>query len=145
MKPQAVYDTNVIVSAILKAGSIPASLVSLALQGTVQLFLSPALLEEYTEVLKRPAFGFRVRTVKTFLSELEKASVMVYPTMLDTSALDEPDNHILECALEAKAQYVITGNREHCPFAEFKGIKILTPQSLPRFLLSSYNKMPSFL
>ena len=58
MKPQAVYDTNVIVSAILKAGSIPASLVSLVMQGTVLLFLSPALLAEYTEVLKRPVFGF---------------------------------------------------------------------------------------
>ena len=48
MKPQAVYDTNVIVSAILKPGSIPASLVSLAMRGEVQLFLSPALLAEYT-------------------------------------------------------------------------------------------------
>ena len=135
MKPQAVYDTNVIVSAILKPGSILASLVSLALQGTVQLFLSPALLAEYTEVLKRPVFGFHVKAVNTFLSELENSAVMVYPTMRETSALDEPDNRIPECALEAKAQYVITGNRKHFPFAEFKGIKILTPAEFAAFLV----------
>ena len=135
MKPQAVYDTNVIVSAILKAGSIPASLVSLALQGTVQLFLSPALLAEYTEVLKRPAFGFNPKTVNTFLTELENAAIMVDPAMRVTSALDEPDNRILECALEAKAQYVITGNNKHFPFSQFKGIKILTPREFITFLI----------
>ena len=135
MKPQAVYDTNVIVSAILKAGSIPASLVSLALQGTVQLYLSSALLAEYTEVLKRPAFGFNPKTVNTFLAELKNAAIMVDPAMRVTSALDEPDNRILECALEAKAQYVITGNNKHFPFSQFKGIKILTPREFITFLI----------
>ena len=117
MKPQAVYDTNVIISAILKPGSIPASLVSLAMRGEVQLFLSPALLTEYIEVMKRPAFQFSAKSVNRFLKELEAAAVMVYPTMRETAALDEPDNRILECALEAKADYVITGNTRHFPFA----------------------------
>jgi predicted nucleic acid-binding protein len=45
-----VYDTNVIVSAILKPGSIPASLVALAMEGAVKLFLTPEILEEYREV-----------------------------------------------------------------------------------------------
>ena len=53
-----VYDTNVIVSAILKPGSIPASLVALAMEGSVRLFLTPAVLEEYREVLRRPKFAF---------------------------------------------------------------------------------------
>jgi hypothetical protein len=34
-----IHDTNVIVSAILKPGSIPASLVALAMEGAVRLFL----------------------------------------------------------------------------------------------------------
>jgi uncharacterized protein len=135
MKPQAVYDTNVIVSAILKPGSIPASLVSLAMTGEVQLFLSPALLTEYTEVVKRPMFQFSPKSVNRFFKELETAAVMVYPTIRETAALDEPDNRILECALEAKAEYVITGNRKHFPFAQFKGIKILTPREFITFLI----------
>jgi hypothetical protein len=36
-----VYDTNVIVSATLKPESIPASLVALAMEGSVRLFLTP--------------------------------------------------------------------------------------------------------
>ena len=73
--------------------------------------------------------------MNTFLSELENTAVMVYPTMLVTSALDEPDNRIRECALEVKAHYVITGNRKHFPFAQFKGIKILTPAEFAAFLV----------
>lgn len=66
MTPHAVYDTNVIVSAILKPGSLPASLVALAMQGAVKLFLTREILEEYEEVLKRPAFGFDAGVVDTF-------------------------------------------------------------------------------
>jgi putative PIN family toxin of toxin-antitoxin system len=135
MKPQAVYDTNVIVSGTLKPGSIPASLISLAMQGTVQIFLSPALLAEYTDVLKRPMFGFTAQGVETFLDELKNAAVMVYPKTRVTSALDEPDNRILECALEANAQYVVTGNKRHFPFAEFGGAKIVNPAEFAAILV----------
>ena len=53
MPPKVVLDTNVLVSAVLKPGSLPASLVALALQGHVRLFVSPDLLAEYAEVLRR--------------------------------------------------------------------------------------------
>src|SRR3954452_21535267 len=98
MIPHVVYDTNVIVSATLKPGSIPSSLVALAMEGSVRLFLSPEILEEYREVLKRPKFGFHPETVDTFLHELEQAAVMVRPAKRFTRALDEADNRFLECA-----------------------------------------------
>jgi putative PIN family toxin of toxin-antitoxin system len=135
MKPQAVYDTNVIISAVLKEGSIPASLVSLALQGAVSLFLSPQLFAEYKEVLNRPVFGFDKKAVTALLKDIEKTAVMVHPTLRVQSALDEPDNRILECALEAKAQYVVTGNKRHFPFAQFKGIRIVSPAEFAGFLV----------
>jgi putative PIN family toxin of toxin-antitoxin system len=127
MTPHGVYDTNVVVSAVLKPGSIPASLVALAMEGSVKLFLSPELLAEYREVLKRPVFGFDQASVDRFLNDLEKASVMVYPAKRLSAALDEPDNRILECAQEAKAHYIVTGNKKHFPFAQFDGTKIVSP------------------
>jgi putative PIN family toxin of toxin-antitoxin system len=124
MTPHGVYDTNVIVSAILKPGSIPASLVALAMQGAVRLFVTHEILEEYREVLKRPTFGFDPGAVETFLSGIEKVAIMVYPTKRVQSALDEPDNRFLECAEEAKAQYIVTGNKKDFPFVEYMGAKI---------------------
>jgi predicted nucleic acid-binding protein len=43
MRVKTVYDTNVIVSAALKPGSLPASLVALAMAKEVRLFLSNRL------------------------------------------------------------------------------------------------------
>jgi putative PIN family toxin of toxin-antitoxin system len=97
------------------------------MEGSVRLFLTPAVLEEYREVLRRPKFAFDPSAVDTLLNDLEKAAVMIYPTKRVRRALDEPDNRFLECAEAAKAHYVVTGNKKHFPFSEFKGTKIVSP------------------
>ena len=47
---------------------------------------------------------------------------------LFTSSSIKSDNRILECALKAKVDFIITGNKKHFPFEEFKGSKIVTPR-----------------
>lgn len=127
MTRRVVYDTNVIVSAALKPGSLPASLVALAMAKTVRLFLSPAILEEYEAVLKRPKFRLDRKAIEIFLRDLRNAAVMVRPSQRVTRAPDEPDNRFLECALEAHANCLVTGNKKHFPFSEFEGTKIVSP------------------
>jgi putative PIN family toxin of toxin-antitoxin system len=124
---RVIYDTNVIVSAVLKPGSIPASLVALAIGGHVELCCSPEILEEYTEVLKRPKFGLDRRGVERFLDDLLNSAVMVRPTRRATQALEEADNRFLECAQEAGAAYLVTGNKRHFPFPAFEGTNIVSP------------------
>jgi putative PIN family toxin of toxin-antitoxin system len=123
MTPNVVYDTNVIVSAALKEGSVPASLVALA-RG---LFLSPAIWEEYRAVLPRPKLGLSPDAVAAFLRDLRRAATMVRPTQQVTVAPHEPDNRFLECAYAAKAEYLVTGNKRHFPFATFHGTMIVSP------------------
>jgi uncharacterized protein len=125
----------VIVSAILKPGSIPTSLVALAMEGSVRLVLSPEILEEYREVLKWPKFGFEPSTIDIFLNDLKKAAVIVYPTKRVRRALDELDNRILECAQAAKAHYLVTGNKKHFPSPEFKETKIVSPAEFTALLI----------
>jgi len=38
---------------------------------------------------------------------------------------DLPDNRVLECAIEAPADYLVTGNKRHFNFTEFEGVKIV--------------------
>jgi len=52
---------------------------------------------------------------------------MVRPSQEVSRAPDEPDNRFLECALEARADYLVTGNKKHFPFSEFEGTKIVSP------------------
>jgi len=41
---------------------------------------------------------------------------------------DPSDNKILECALEAKTSFIISGDKHLLEIRECKGIKIVTPK-----------------
>lgn len=134
MRVTVVYDTNVVISAALKRGSLPASLVALAMAKKVSLFLSPAILKEYTDVLTRPKFDLDPASVRVLLRDLRKAAVLVRPSRRVSRAPDEADNRFLECASEARADYLVTGNKKHFPFAEFEGTRIVSPAEFAHLL-----------
>src|SRR5215471_2740295 len=131
---RVVYDTNVLVSAALKPGSIPAVLVSLALEQRVRLCVSPPILAEYREVLQRPKFGFEALSIDALLEDLTRTTLLVHPTRHLTVATDEADNRFLECAVEASAAFLVTGNMRHFPVATFEDIQILEPARFARML-----------
>jgi putative PIN family toxin of toxin-antitoxin system len=126
---KAGYDTNVIVSAALYEESLPALLLSLALEDEVRLFVSPALLHEYETVLKRPRFKLDENEIMELMKKINRIAVMVTPTKrLSILKTDEADNQILECALKARVNFIVTGNKRHFSFEEFKGVRIVTPR-----------------
>lgn len=137
MRLKVVYDTNVLVSANLKPDSLIASLVALAIGKQVRLFYSTAIFAEYEEVLRRPKFAFSTATVDTFLMDLQRTAKMVHPTRRLTQAPHEPDNRFLECAQAGKADYLVTGNKRHFPFAAFHKTQIVSPAAFAR-IVSEY-------
>lgn len=114
-RPSVVLDTNVIVSAHLKEEGLERFVLDLALARKLQLFLSDEILEEYEGVLARAAFKFSPAKVSASLRLLEKAATMVHPQKKITAAKDPDDNKFLECAAEAQADYLVTGNKKHFP------------------------------
>jgi len=61
--------------------------------------------------------------VAVFLADLGE---MVRPRRKLNVLRDEPDNRILECAVAAHAQFIITGDRLMLELGEFEGIRIVT-------------------
>jgi predicted nucleic acid-binding protein len=58
-------------------------------------------------------------------------SQIVYPKKkLNIVKKDPSDNKILECALEAKASFVISGDRHLLEIKEYDGIKIVSPREI---------------
>ena len=135
MTPKAVYDTNIIISAALSPSGIPSSLLALAVDGTVQLYVSLAILEEYTEVLRRPKFELSEEVITNLMRSITEAAVLVHPSRTISASPDQSDNRFLECAQEAGAEYVVTGNKRHFPFPEFEGINIVSPAEFARILM----------
>lgn len=114
-RPSVVLDTNVIVSAHLKEEGLERFVLDLALARKLQLFLADEILEEYEGVLARPAFKLSPAKVAASLRLIEKAATIVYPQKKITAAKDPDDNKFLECATEAQADYLVTGNKKHFP------------------------------
>jgi len=126
---KVIFDTHVIVSAALYEKSLPALLLSLGLEEKVRFFVSLALLNEYEAVLKRPRFKLGHQETVDLIEMIKQKAVMVTPTReLKILKEDETDNRILECAAKAKVDFVITGNKKHFPFEDFRGSKIVTPR-----------------
>jgi predicted nucleic acid-binding protein len=64
-----------------------------------------------------------------FTEKIKEKAIMVNPTKgLSIVKIDESDNRILECALKGGVDFIITGNKRHFPFEEFRGSKLVTPR-----------------
>jgi putative PIN family toxin of toxin-antitoxin system len=124
-----VIDTNVVISALLKAESNPALMMSLILRGNCIVCVTEKIFVEYEEVSTRGKFKkLDQASVKEFLSRLRRKALWVVPKVtVDGVTKDPDDNAFLECALESKADFLITGNIHHFPEKKFHNTSIVTP------------------
>jgi putative PIN family toxin of toxin-antitoxin system len=122
-----VIDTNVVVSAMLRAGGLPETVFNLAISGEVQLFVSEPVVAEYEEVLRRPRLAIDPQKVTGAMAEVRAAASLVRPHVPVTAALDPDDNIFLECAESAAAHFLVTGNVKDFP-ATWMGTRVVTPR-----------------
>jgi len=95
--------------------------------GAVRLLLSAKIITEYLEVLSREKFGLREDTVAFLLHNLAGLAETVTPEQKLDLLPDPGDNKFLECAVEGKASYLVTGNTKHFPFTVYKQVRIIKP------------------
>ena len=122
-----VVDTNIVISGGLREGGLPGSILDLAANKKILMIVSPAILAEYEDVLRRPRLGISPTRINAVLSVILKTSVLVKPTHRLSISRDESDNRFYECAEAGKADYLITGNTKHFPVG-YKDTKIVTPR-----------------
>ena len=124
---RVVLDTNVYVSAFVFGGA-PLEILTLAIRGHVSVFVSAPILEELETVLRRK-FKWPIRDLHDALDTIgEFASILVPREAFTVIEDDEPDNRILECAVEAAAHVIISGDRHLRTLGAFGTIAILSPR-----------------
>lgn len=128
---RVVLDTNVIVSGLNFPGN-ERLVLELALRGRFELCLSRFILGEVYGVLGRK-FDWSEERSSQAPRRLRDAATMIEPRRLpDVIEGGHADNRILDCMVEADADYLVTGDRRHLlPLAEYQGARIL---NAPRFL-----------
>lgn len=107
-------------------------MLELALRGRFEFYISPFILGEVGGVLIRK-FGWDKERTAQAIRVIENAATVIEPERL-TRVIGggHPDNRVLECAVAASADYLVTGDRRHLlPLGEHQGTRIA---NAPRFL-----------
>ena len=122
-----VLDTNVLISAILFGGK-PRRVLDLVISGSIDCTLSTVILDELKDVLQRPRFGFSADVCFHIIEELHGACDIISPSVsVDVIRSDPDDNRILECAVEAQAHFIVSGDPHLLDLGKFEKIRILSP------------------
>ena len=127
---RVVFDSNIYVSALAIPGSLAERAVRLAIEGRVELALSHPIVDEVLGVLSRK-FARDIEQLARTSIFLSSMADYVVPTDRVRVLADLPDNRILECALAAGAELIVTGDRAMLALGSWQGIEIV---SLRRFL-----------
>ncbi len=127
MISRVVIDSNVIISGLLFGGP-PARIMECALRGRIACFTSLPILDEVREVLQRPKFGLSPDQALSLVEDLHDLCVIVSPTRrIRAVDADPDDNAILECAVSADAELVISGDSHLLDLERWRHIRILSP------------------
>jgi uncharacterized protein len=132
---RAVLDSNVIVSGLGWSGS-PARIVEAALAGELVLVTSSPLLAELRRVLAYPKLAQAIPDGSRLADLLEISSIVVEPLALFDVIEDESDNRVLEAAVAASVDHIVSGDEHLLTLGSFQGIPILTPAEFVRTVLS---------
>jgi len=113
-----------------------ARVLELVIQGKIAAYISPAILNEFKEVLARPKFGLNEEACFVIAREVEDAFSLVYPQIIIDRIRDDPDdNAILECALTADAEYIVSGDPHLLDLGTIEEIRIISPSKFISLLM----------
>lgn len=124
---RVVLDTNVIVSALV-FGGVPRGILELAEAGQCELFYSQPIQTEVRRVLTEK-FDWPQAILQQALPVLWSMGTLVAPLItLNAVPADPDDNRILECAVEAQAHVVVSGDHHLLALKNYRSISIVTPR-----------------
>jgi putative PIN family toxin of toxin-antitoxin system len=132
-----VLDTNVLLSHFW-GGETISRVVDALSDGVIECAATRETLREFWEVGHRGKFSkrFSPEVFADFYQAYEGICRIVTPRVTVTAGVDPKDNKFLECALSAKADYLVTGDSHLLDLGHFGHAMIVTPAAFVRMALS---------
>jgi uncharacterized protein len=128
---RAVVDMNVLISATIKPNSPLAQILVFIRNGRFEFLYFPEFLREYEEVISRPhlweRYHLRQDEIEATLHIMANRGVLVHVVTQVDVCRDPDDNILLALALDGKADYIVSGDRDLLELTPFQGIPIVTP------------------
>ena len=136
---RAVVDTNILVSGFISPLSYPREIEKRWRNEQFALFTSPQIIDEIRRVLYLPRikqkYSLSESDIRAFILAITyKASCTAGSLILSGVAPDPGDDKIISCAVEAQADFIVTGDKKFQRLEEYQGIRIVNAESFIKIL-----------
>lgn len=122
---RVVFDSNILISALLFPGGRAESAVANILDGMDDLVISRPIIREVLSVLASK-FSRDKEEISRVAVVLGEMGEIVEPSRRLSVLPDEPDNRILECAVGGNAEAIVTGDKAMLALGEYEGVQLIT-------------------
>jgi putative PIN family toxin of toxin-antitoxin system len=130
---KVVFDNNIFISAFAVPGGKAEEVYLRVLRGDFDLCSSVAILTETAQKL-REKFGWPENQIVRLLQAISKVATVIKTRAHLHVLADEPDNRILECAVEAAADFIVTWDKHLLSLKNFQDIRIITLSNFLKIL-----------
>ncbi|MFZ1987109.1 MAG: putative toxin-antitoxin system toxin component, PIN family [Desulfatitalea sp.] len=129
-KLRAVIDTNLFISGLFARDSLSAQLQNLWIKQEFELVTSLEIIKEVSRVLSYPRikerFNPKEENVRRFFRLIFRKAIISKDIYHTDKIVDDPtDNKFLACALEKKADYIVSRDPHLRNLKHFHGIQII--------------------
>ena len=132
MPQRAVFDTNILVSAIGWSGN-PRRCIELARAGVITGLTCREILEECWRVLASKLQFTDEEALSAVVDLLTVLQLVSIPHRLQFISADPADDKVLECAVEGRATHIVTGDKKHLlSLGNYQGIPIVSADDFLR-------------
>jgi uncharacterized protein len=128
-----VLDTNSLISASYWFGNSK-KIIDYVLDKKIFAYSSNELLSEYRDSIMRD-FGETIETSKKRTAFFESILQLIQPTQRVFTCEDKDDNKVLEVAVCANADFIVSGDKHLLKMNQFEGIKIVTAHQFMEFFV----------
>jgi putative PIN family toxin of toxin-antitoxin system len=122
---RVVFDTNIYISALAIPGGNAEDAYLEAVHGTFELYASVAILTETARVLQMK-FDWAEDKVREAVQAVSQVATVLRPRPTLHILKDGPDNRILECAIAAQAEFVVSGDRHLLALKHYANITMIS-------------------
>lgn len=122
-----VLDTNIVISSLLAKHGEPAKLFEKLILEEIENYTSKEIISELIDVINREEITKRTtKTAREFILEQYLIhSILIEPKIKHNIIKHESDNKFIDVSVEAKANFIISGDKHLLEIKEYNGIKII--------------------
>ena len=121
---KVVFDTNIYISAFVIPGGNAEKAYLKAIDNNFDLYTSIAILTELANKLDKK-FGWEKHKIEQLVKSISKLAIVYKSKPWLHVVSNEPDNRILECALQAGAEFIVTGDKHLLKLNKYENTEII--------------------